>query len=487
MAWGLLGSVARLVLQFGGQVTIARLLGPAHMGTFATAYLVITLSNFVADWGFAYGLIRLPKVGQAQIQSALGLQLLTGGLTTLALALGAPWLEALLGIPGITPIVQALSPVILIQSASAVSLNLLKRELDYRHIQVVQVGGYLAGYLLFGIPVAWYWRSPWALVGAALIQALVSGLLLYGGARHTLRPRLTLRAEDGLGRFGATVVVTNLVNWVSTSLDRLLVANLFGSHSAGLYSVATTLLNTPASTLVSVTQPVFYAAYCRATPAAGRFEGPYLLSLEMAGFFVLTAAAAFYFAVPELIALLYGAEWLDAVAVLQPMTVSMALYVLCSLAIPVIWAGRRELLEVKIQSVALVAWLPLALFSVQHSVAFLAWTVAAAQALRLVLLNVVLCRAFSFRAAAAARALLPGVFVAGVVALLCFAAEAVLEAHPASGAAAAFLSRAAACSVAWVLAIGLWVYFVDRRPLHFTRQAIAGRLDGLLDGRIEGG
>ena len=50
VGWGAAGSVAKLVLQFGTQIMLARILGPEQYGLFAMGVLVVSLGYRAAEW-----------------------------------------------------------------------------------------------------------------------------------------------------------------------------------------------------------------------------------------------------------------------------------------------------------------------------------------------------------------------------------------------------------------------------------------------------
>ena len=56
--WAAVGTVIRFGLQLFTQVILARLLGPESYGLFAMGLIVLTLSTFVADFGFSWGLVQ---------------------------------------------------------------------------------------------------------------------------------------------------------------------------------------------------------------------------------------------------------------------------------------------------------------------------------------------------------------------------------------------------------------------------------------------
>ena len=85
--WGSGGAIARIVLQFGAQVVLARLLGPEQFGLFAIGAVVVSFSNFFADVGIAYGLIQKANVTATDLRFITTWQFIIGTLVTLAVAL----------------------------------------------------------------------------------------------------------------------------------------------------------------------------------------------------------------------------------------------------------------------------------------------------------------------------------------------------------------------------------------------------------------
>lgn len=475
VAWGLLGAAARMVLQFVGQVAIARLLGPSQMGAFATAFLIVTLCNIFADWGFAYGLIRQREVSPDDVRSVLGMQIFTGAGASLLLAVTAPLIESVVGINDVAVLLQVLAPVCLIQSASAVAANLLKRSLDLKFLQVAQLTGYAVGYLLVGIPLAWLLKSAWALVAAVVCQAIVITLMLYARVRHPLCPSFRFSASGETERFGATVLLTNLVNWFLASADRLLVANAFGSHAAGIYSVASTIVSTPATALVSVTQPVFYSAYCRTSEIGHKNESSYLLSLEAACFFVLTGSVVFFAMTPEIVDFVYGRDWAESKDIVRPISLAMAMFLLSSLVTPVLWAGGRELVEVKVQTVVAVAWLICGLVAMRFSIVAVAWSVVFAQVLKFVFFNGALCRAFCIRSSDVLRAVLPGVLLSTLLWLVFEQLGSRAEPFLKFSAGTNFVLSLGAHAILWSIFLLGWCAIVSSRPWRILFAAIKGK------------
>ncbi|MFY8016898.1 MAG: oligosaccharide flippase family protein, partial [Inhella sp.] len=165
---------------------MARLLGPVEYGVFAIGAIVIGFSAFFSDVGLAYGLIQKREVTERDVRFVVTWQIILGAVVTALIALAASPIATFFGEPRAASVVLALSALCLINALTAPALNLLKRDLDFKSIQIDFLVSYIVGYLLVGLPLALFGFHVWALVWAWLIQAAVNGLLLYRRTQHAL-------------------------------------------------------------------------------------------------------------------------------------------------------------------------------------------------------------------------------------------------------------------------------------------------------------
>ncbi|WEF35677.1 oligosaccharide flippase family protein [Pseudoduganella chitinolytica] len=193
--WAAVGTVIRFVLQLLTQVVLARLLGPETYGLFAMGLIVLTLSNFVADFGFSWGLVQNQTLTEQDIRFAFTWQLLSGGLASVVLFLCAPLVAEYFKEPRIVDIVRWLSLTCVLNAVTTPGTNLLRRKLDFRMINIIQIVSYVVGYLLVGITLAWLGAGVWALVGAWLSQAAAGLVMTYIRSPHSIKPLLWYPGE----------------------------------------------------------------------------------------------------------------------------------------------------------------------------------------------------------------------------------------------------------------------------------------------------
>lgn len=339
--WSLAAGAARLVLQLGTQVLLARLLGPEVFGLLAIALVLLTLANFITGFGFGWSLLQRQPLRDEDVRFAFTWQLLAGALAAGALFWLAPWLADQFKAPQAEPVLRWLSLACVLQAAAAPASHLLQRALNFRALGLVQVGSYAVAYVLVGLPLAWQGAGVYALVAALLLQLALVLVASYALAPHALRPLLWYADAAQVMRTGRAVFFTNLVNWTLNNLDRLLIARLLPTASLGLYNVAYNLATVPNTLLLGALQPAFLAAGARMQDERARLAAAYrqmLATLLVLGLPLFSALALLS---PDLVRLLYGAAWAGAGQVLGLLLAFMPALVIWGISTPVLWNTGR--------------------------------------------------------------------------------------------------------------------------------------------------
>lgn len=347
--WSAASTVARFALQLMAQVVLARTLGPDIFGVFAIGMVVLTFANFASGFGFSWSLLQRATLCAEDIRFAWTWQLLVGIVTMLAVYWLAPLMAQYFREPRAQSVIEWLSLACLITAAAAPSSYLLQRDLNFRGVGLIQVGSYAAGYLAVGMPMALLGWGTASLVAAWLVQAMVHLVASYALKPHTLRPLFWYHDAASAMGTGRTVFITNIVNWVLTNLDRVVVGRLLNAQALGLYNVAYNLATMPNTLLLGALSPAFLAAGAQLQNERQRLGRAYLQIL--ATILVLGIPAFVFLALisADLISLLYGPKWSEAAWVLSILFLSMPAYVIWGLSTPVLWNTGRKQYEYALQ------------------------------------------------------------------------------------------------------------------------------------------
>ncbi len=308
VGWGYGGTVARMALQIGAQAVLARLLGPQEFGVFAALMLLAAVAVIAGDWVSA-PVIQVKALDEATLAFALGCQVVGSLIMSLVVMASLPVYQYLFpGAKGLGLAVTLMSLGCLVTGLGGLSLSLLRRQLRYRDIQLAQVAGYFVGYGLVAIPLAWWGpRSFMVLVLAWGAQALVTAMLLYRAASHTVRPSFDARPHSAFLRFGLQITAGNLGNWFAGSCDRILVARVAAAGDIGLYNTMLNLIMTPVTQIAATLNTVAFSVSAQAASEARRRGAVAYISLTALTSAWLYALIATF---PEsIVAMIYGAGW----------------------------------------------------------------------------------------------------------------------------------------------------------------------------------
>lgn len=354
--WGTGGSIARMVLQLATQVVLARILGPVEFGLFALGVLVVGISTYFSDIGLAYALIQKKSVNANDIRFVWTWQCFLGLLVSGAIFFSAGLLATFFAKPEAEFIFRWLSLVILINAVTAVSINLLKKELNYKSLQIAQLSSYFLGYVCVGIPLAVAGYGGGSLVASWVVQSGVNLVILYFQVRHPLTFRFWIPDGAKMLGYGLTVLGTNLVNWILNGADKILVGRIFPAYTVGLYTTAFNLVNSPSSALYGNLQSVVFSACARLQDNHDALREVFLRLLS-----VITLVSFPLFVIVGIgsevvITAFYGDAWLEAARYLTPFALVMPFLLVWGISTPILWNSGRTRLELWLQLPMVFLW-----------------------------------------------------------------------------------------------------------------------------------
>lgn len=347
--WSAISTLARFGLQLVAQVILARTLGPEIFGIFAIGMVVLTFATFFSGFGFSWSLLQRTTLSDEDVRFAWTWQLVVGLVTTLGVYLLAPALADYFREPRAQSVIEWLSIACLLSAAAAPATYLLQRDLNFRAGGLIQVGSYMAGYVVVGVPMAMSGWGATSLVAAWLVQAAVVLVASYVAKPHAVRPLFWYAGAASAVGTGRAVFLTNIVNWMLNNLDRVMIGRLLNAQALGLYNAAYNLAAMPNHLLLGALQPAFLAAGARLQTELERLGRAYFQML--ATIFVLVFPVFVFLALvsSDVVQLLYGSKWSGAGPVLSILFLSMPAYVIWGLSTPVLWNTGRTYYESVLQ------------------------------------------------------------------------------------------------------------------------------------------
>ncbi len=316
IVWNSAGGMINMVISFIISVILSRILGPSEYGLLAIAMSFIALSQGMVELGFHTSIIRHKEIRDIDLSSIFVLNLLLGAAFTLLFYLCAPYIAQWYGKQELSPIIQALSFIFVLNGVSLVHRANLERKLDFKWLNIARITALIiSGFI--GISMAYQGYGIWSLVVFNLGISLISSIIIWlkSGWRPSLRWSKEVIKEHW--SFSFNVFAANLITTITHRLDVLLLGRFQTTATLGLFNRGKSL-NDLGTRIPGqfVLRPLFSSlSKIQADEANMRekLQGIYrLLSLMFIPVFAFGIAFA-----PEIIRFLYGEKWLGTVPFLR--------------------------------------------------------------------------------------------------------------------------------------------------------------------------
>lgn len=330
------------VAALGSSILLAHLLTPAEIGRAVIALIAIPLSTLLLNGVIGPLLIQRPQLERAHLEGAAALALAGGlalGLLTLAAVPLLGW-----AIDERTGALLALAaPAFLLSGAGVVPDAILRRELRFRPLALIDVAAALAGTALtVGLALGGTGASSLVL-GSLAGNAVGSAAVCAVGRCPTPRWHRTETAE--IVRFGMPAGLSGLGTLFYRRVDYLLVGARLGAADVGAYWRAYQLGAEYQSKLTTVMLRVAFPLYSRLRDV-GEMRRARSRIVRLHAAIVVPPLALLIAVAPVLVPFVYGDAWRATVVPTQLLAGVGMLTALTTGVGPLLMAlGRAELLN----------------------------------------------------------------------------------------------------------------------------------------------
>jgi PST family polysaccharide transporter len=323
-AWSLGALVFSRLVTLASTVVLARLLSPDDFGLMALGLLVIGYSDALNDFGLDEAVVVYGGRGTRVADVAYTMSIAIGLGFTIAGFLSAPLLAEVLGEPRLTGVLRALATALLIVSFGQIQKGELARRLMFRRrvageIALVVIKAAVSiGLVVAGLGV---WGLVWGQL-AGTTARVVANWVLCPWKPH---PKFDRDIARSLAGFGIRISLASMMGTVALNLDYLAIGSRLGTVALGLYYVAYRL---PELLLVQTTQAVtsvLVPTYVTMSGDRDRLVRAFHDSTRVVASVAIPLAIGLAFLAPEIMRVIYGPAWVDAIPVLRLVAVSSAL------------------------------------------------------------------------------------------------------------------------------------------------------------------
>ena len=412
VAVSFLGNNLQFAIHLLTTIIISRLLTPQEIGVFSVGAALIALLQTFRNLGTAQYLIQEKELTNSRIRSALTLAILTAWPIGAAAIFAADNIARFYATKEVGQIVTILSVNFFLLPFGAVATALLRREMQFVRLNIIQTAGALVAAVL-SISLALVGFGP---VGLALgafcgtaFASLLTTRLAFRSAR-LLKPSLS-----ELGRvfsFGSRTFGASLMTELGDKLPEIVIGKAQGLSSAAFFSRAKGAVQTFDYAVISAIQPVIIPAFAANNRNAVNMERSYLHAFD----FVVGIGWPFYACLallaPDAILILFGDQWDQAIQPAQILCLAFAVALPRRLGMWFLLATGRADLNLLATAIWFAAIALAVLAGAYFSIETVAFAIVLAEVVGLAIMHHQLAQAVRISSSALRRAYLRGVALA---------------------------------------------------------------------------
>ncbi|MCE4373028.1 lipopolysaccharide biosynthesis protein [Xanthomonas hortorum] len=315
----MIGQSAKMVVQFGGIILLARLLTPYDYGLMAMVTAIVGAAEILRDFGLSAAAVQAKHVSREQrdnlfwINSGIGLSL------SVVVYASAHLIANFYKEPALVMISQALAVTFLINGMTTQYRAHLSRGLRFGQVALSDVGSQVLG-LVAAVAAALLGWGYWALVVQQVVQASVNFLIAASCSRWLPRGYQRAAPMRDFMSFGWNLMAAQLLGYASRNVGQVIIGWRTGPDALGLYNRAFQLLMMPLNQINAPATSVALPVLSQLQDDRERFNA-FLLRGQTVMVHLIFALFAFSCALAmPLIVLVLGEQWRDAVPLFQVLT-----------------------------------------------------------------------------------------------------------------------------------------------------------------------
>jgi O-antigen/teichoic acid export membrane protein len=303
-------------LRVGSMSILARLLLPEYFGLLTMVMVVTAVADRLKDLGLTVATIQRRTITHEEISTLFWINAAGGLALALIVAACAYPLAWFYKEPRLIPITLAMATTFIFSSLSIQHAALLNRQMKYGQLATIQNSATILS-LVIAVALAWAGAGYWALIAREGLRVvfLAVGAWVYLPWIPSL-PSRKAKVMQMLS-FGGDLTAFNLVYFVSSSVDKILIGRLFGASSLGMYRQSSQLAVIPATQLLYPVNNVSQSVLSRLQGDPQRYRRSYLKLLT--GLCAVIMPLMLFLAIfaREAVIVALGEKWLPATNILR--------------------------------------------------------------------------------------------------------------------------------------------------------------------------
>lgn len=314
--WSALTELAAKLVSPVANIVLARLLTPEAFGVVATITMIITFAEVFTDAGFQKYLIQHEFSSEEErcqnTNVAFWSNLFLSAVLWVLIILFRNPLAEMVGNPGLGSVIAVACVSIVLEAFSSIQMALYKRDLDFKVLFKARIVGIVVP-LVVTIPLAFAFRSYWALIIGTIVRDLMNALLLTYYSKW--KPSLYYSFEQLREMFSFTFwsMCEAVAIWLTSYVDIFIVGVYLNEYLLGIYKISMTTVGQIMGLVVAATTPIIFSSFSRLQSDRDELKAMFLKCQKYLAVFILPLGVIIYCYRATISGILLGSQWTETI------------------------------------------------------------------------------------------------------------------------------------------------------------------------------
>ncbi|QHE76715.1 lipopolysaccharide biosynthesis protein [Hydrogenophaga sp. PBL-H3] len=295
-------------------LVLVRVLTPSDFGLVAMAMAVVSLLELMGAFGFDSALIQRQDTERSHFDTAWTFNVIFGVAIAILLLVMAVPAAAFYREPRLELMLPALAIGAVVGGFENIGTVAFRKELNFRmefkYLLIKRVAVFIVV-----VTLAFTLRSFWALIFATIAGKLMAVAISY--LLHPYRPRFSLAARADLFHFSKWLFISNLIQFLHSRSTDFILGRTVGSYGLGIYNLAAEISAMPSTELIAPLNRAVYPAYAQLARVREKLLARFLEVYGLISLLSFPVAVGLFCLSDLVVNLLLGAQWVEAVPILQ--------------------------------------------------------------------------------------------------------------------------------------------------------------------------
>jgi O-antigen/teichoic acid export membrane protein len=296
----------------------ARILTPEDYGLVGMAMVVVGFSSILIQFGIDSSLIRTKDPSQQLYNTAWSLRIIQGFLIAIIIISCIPLATSFYNDARVAPVITTVAIAGFIGCLENIYVVDFRKKLnfkiDFLYLTIPRFISFVSA-----VSAVLILESYWGLVIGICVTEIARTINSYILAKK--RPKWSLSEWRNLLSFSGWYMLRGIGDFLSFETDRFIIGSLGGPRLTGIFSVAKEIASLPSSELVLPIGRALFPTLSLIANQGDRFKQAVEKAISATMIISAPAALGFMLISNEIVLILFGVRWLDAIPILEVLSI----------------------------------------------------------------------------------------------------------------------------------------------------------------------